>query len=266
MEDLPLVSIVTPSLDQGRYIEDAIESVAAQDYPRIEHIVVDGGSTDGTLDVLHRHEHVRWLSEPDRGQADAINKGFAMATGEIFAWLNADDRYLPGAVAAAVAELRATDAGVVYAGWRQIDEQGRTIKDVQVEPFDYRELLQNRNVIAQPTTFFRRDAFEAVGGLDESYHYALDYEFWLRLGAKYEFRPIDRTAAAFRYHPESKTVAQSSLFWRETRRASRRHGARVLSPMARRELATRHPFLLRLHPLLRAARNLRAKVAVKRPM
>jgi glycosyltransferase involved in cell wall biosynthesis len=266
VEDGPLVSIVTPSLNQGRYIEDAIESVAAQDYPRIEHIVVDGGSTDGTLDVLRRFPELRWVSEPDRGQADAIAKGFAMTRGEILAWLNADDVYLPGAVSAAVEALRTTGAALVYGSWLQIDENGRTLKEVPVAPFDYRELLEIRNMIAQPTAFFRRGAYEAVGGVDPSFHFALDYELWLKLGAKHDVATLERPLAAFRFHPDSKTVAQSSLFWRETRRASRRHGARVLSPMARRELATRHPFLLRLHPLLRAARNLRAKVAVKRPM
>src|SRR5688572_1037654 len=104
--ELPLVSIVTPSLNQGRYLDEAIRSVQGQDYPRLEHVVVDGGSTDETLDVLRRHPHLRWVSEPDGGQSDAVNKGFRLARGEIFGWLNADDYYLPGAVAAAVAVLR----------------------------------------------------------------------------------------------------------------------------------------------------------------
>jgi glycosyltransferase involved in cell wall biosynthesis len=241
----PLVSIVTPSLDQGRFLEEAIRSVAEQNYPSIEHVVVDGGSTDETLEVLRRHPHVRWVSEPDEGQADAIAKGFRLAGGEILAWLNADDLYLPGAVATAVAALREHGAHVVYGGWRQVDERGETIKDVAARPFDYRELLEERNTIAQPSTFFTREAYEAVGGVDTSYRYAMDYELWLRLGARYEFVRVDAILAAFRYHDASKTVADYARFWPETHRASRRHGGRYFSPMWRRTLPDRRPWVLR---------------------
>ena len=118
----PLVSVVTPSLNQAAYIEEAILSVRKQDYPRIEHIVVDGGSTDGTLEILGRYRHLLWSSEPDEGQADALNKGFARARGTVLGWLNADDRYLPGAVSAAVAALAETGSALVHGGWRQVDE------------------------------------------------------------------------------------------------------------------------------------------------
>lgn len=245
MQEAQLVSIVTPSLNQASYLEDAIRSVAEQDYPRIEHVVVDGGSTDGSVEILRRHPHLRWVSEPDDGQADAISKGFAMASGEIFAWLNADDLYLPGAVAAAVAALAETGAALVYGGWRQIDEAGATLKDVPARPFDYRELLERRNTIAQPSAFFTRVAFEAVGGLDTSLRYAMDYELWLKLGARFPVATVDRLLAAFRYHPGSKTVAEAAQFWPETHRASRRHGGSYFSPMYRETLPLRRPWVMR---------------------
>jgi Glycosyltransferases involved in cell wall biogenesis len=148
--DLPIVSIVTPSLDQGRFIEETIKSVLEQDYPRLEHIVVDGGSTDETLDVLRRYPHLTWISEPDAGQADAVNKGFGMARGDVFGWLNADDLYLPGAVSVAVQALRETGAGLVHAGWRQIDEHGATIRDIAPVPFDLDAQLNDGTPSASP--------------------------------------------------------------------------------------------------------------------
>ena len=182
------MSIVTPSLNQGAYIEETIRSVQEQDYPRIEHIVVDAQSSDGTLAVLERYPDIRWVSEADRGQADALNKGFRMARGEIFGWLNADDYLLPGAISAVVAVVRGTGCGLVHGGWRQIAEDGATIKDVTVVPFDFEDMLETRNTVAQPGSVFTREAFEAVGGIDASYHYAMDYELWLRSqsGSRYE--------------------------------------------------------------------------------
>ena len=120
----PLVSVVTPSLDQARFLGEAIESVRTQDYPHVEHIVVDGGSADGSLDLLRAQSGIRWLSESDRGQSDALNKGFALARGAIFGWLNADDVYLPGAIAAAVAAFDDPSIGLVYGGWRKLDDVG----------------------------------------------------------------------------------------------------------------------------------------------
>jgi glycosyltransferase involved in cell wall biosynthesis len=227
--DLPIVSIVTPSLGQWRFIEETIKSVLEQDYPRLEHIVVDGGSTDETLDVLRRYPHLTWISEPDAGQADAVNKGFGMARGDVFGWLNADDLYLPGAVSVAVHALRQTGAGLVHAGWRQIDEHGTTIHDIAPIPFDLDAQLNDRNAVCQPGAFFTREAFEAVGGLDPSYRYAMDYELWLKIGSRFPVTHVDGVLGAYRLHPTSKTVAESSGFWDETVRASRTHGGRRYS-------------------------------------
>lgn len=225
----PLVSIVTPSLDQGRFIEDAIRSVMEQGYPRVEHIVVDGGSSDETLEILGRYPHLTWVSEPDDGQAAAINKGFRMAGGEIYGWLNADDFYLPGAIAAAVSVLRETGCALVHGGWRRVEEDGTVIRDVQVVPFDYHRQLEIVNVVCQPGSFFTRDAYWEVGGVDESYRYSMDYELWLKLGARFDVRHVDRIQAAYRYHDESKSVAEYDDFWPETLRASRAHGGRFFS-------------------------------------
>jgi glycosyltransferase involved in cell wall biosynthesis len=241
----PLVSIVTPSLNQARYLEAAILSVAEQDYPRVEHIVVDGGSTDGSLEILERYPSVQWSSEPDRGQADAVNKGFGLAQGAIFGWLNADDLYLPGALATAVQTFEETGVGLVYGGWQQIDEDGGVKATVPAGEFEYHELV-DRNLIAQPATFFTREAFEAVGGLDPRYHYAMDFDLWLKIGARFEFRRIDRTLAAFRLHSTSKSIAAQDRFWPETRRISRRHGSRFFSGPYVASLATDRPLVYRL--------------------
>jgi glycosyltransferase involved in cell wall biosynthesis len=256
--DLPLVSIVTPSLQQGSFIEEAIVSVLDQDYPRIEHIVVDGGSVDETVDVLMRYPHIRWVSEPDDGQAAAINKGFRLATGEIYGWLNADDYYLPGAVAAAVELIRETGCGLVHGGWRQVDERGAVIRDVPPVEFDYQRQLEHVNVVSQPGSFFTREAYWAVGGVDESYRYAMDYELWLKLGAKVPVRHVDRIQAVYRYHPRSKSTSEYDAFGPETLRASRSHGGRFLSPMyVDYYLPRTHPLLSRVlaaYTLLRAGR------------
>jgi glycosyltransferase involved in cell wall biosynthesis len=154
----PLVSIVTPSLNQGGFIEEAILSVVEQDYPRLEHIVVDGGSVDETLEILRRYTHLRWVSEPDNGQATAINKGFRMASGAILGWLNADDYLLPGAVAAAVQVLSETGCALVHGGWRQVRDDGTTIRDVAAVPFDQLRQLEVANRVCQPGAFFTQEA------------------------------------------------------------------------------------------------------------
>lgn len=244
--ELPLVTVVTPSLNQGRYLEEAIESVSAQDYPRVEHVVVDGGSTDETLDVLARHPHLRWVSEPDGGQASAINKGFRMANGDVYGWLNADDYYVPGAISAAVDVLRSTGCALVHGGWLRVDDDGNVLREVPVVPFDFELQLERRNAVCQPGSFFTRDAYWAVGGVDESYQFAMDYELWLKLGARFPVEHVERTQAAYRYHGESKSMAQYDEFVPETLRASRAHGGRFFSPLYLDfYLPYRHPMLNR---------------------
>lgn len=227
----PLVSIVTPSLNQGRFLEDAIRSVLDQEYEPIEYIVIDGGSSDETLEILSRYPQLRWISEPDGGQSSALNKGFRLVRGEVLAWLNADDFYLPGAVAAAVASLQRSGAGLVYADILRCDEDGTNRRRVPSQPWDFWLHINDRNRIWQPAAFFRRDAFEAAGRVNEEFHLAMDYDLWTRIGEKFPVERVDAVWAAERRHPNSKTSQHADDFYREDRRISRAYGGRFVSPM-----------------------------------
>lgn len=204
----PLVSIVTPSYNQGEYIRHTIDSVLSQDYPRLEYVVVDGASTDGTRGVLEAYTgRLTWISEPDRGQAHAINKGFRLGSGEILGWLNSDDVYLPAAVAAATEFLvRHPDVMMVYGEASYIDEAGRTVDVYPTEPFRWKRLGQTC-FICQPAVFFRRAAVEAVGYLNETLHYALDYDLWLRIGHRFPVAYLPRYLAQSRQHLRAKSVS-----------------------------------------------------------
>jgi glycosyltransferase involved in cell wall biosynthesis len=229
---MTLVSIVTPSLDQGRYVREAIESVRAQTYSPIEHVVVDGGSTDGTLDVLGEYDGLRWVSEADRGQSHALNKGFALATGEILGWLNADDAYEPGAVAEAVEALRATGAGLVYADVTRVDDDGVNPRRIRSRPeFDLWTELNLGCGIYSPAVFFTREALETAGGIDESLHLTMDDDLWLRIGMRFPVRHVDTVWATQRRHEEAKSVSRREDFWPERLAVSRRHGGRLVSPL-----------------------------------
>jgi glycosyltransferase involved in cell wall biosynthesis len=237
--DRPTVSIVTPSFNQGRFLAAAIESVLAQDYPAIEYHVVDAGSTDETLEVLRAYgDRIRWISEPDAGQADGIDKGIRSTTGEIVAWLNADDLYLPGAVMKAVAALEQdTHAAGVYGNAEFVDVEGRAIGPcAQVEPFDLERLINILDFIVQPATFFRRTAYEAAGGLDRSLHYCMDYDLWIRLGRGAPLRYIEQTLAQVRLHPETKTAIGGLPRLLEIERMVRRYGRPALPDGFQREM------------------------------
>ncbi len=227
-EALPVVSIVSPSLNQGAYIEDTIRSVLAQDYPRIEYVVMDGGSTDGSRAVLERYEgRIRWVSGPDGGQAAAINQGLRASTGEVLAWLNCDDTYEPGAVSAAVQYLRDhPEVTLVYGDATQTDAQGTEIGPfAQVEPFELDRLVHQGDFVVQPAAFFRREAFLAVGGLDESLHWAMDYDLWLKIGRRFPVAYLPRRLARCRWTGENKTSLGGFARLAEIERVGRRHGA-----------------------------------------
>jgi len=217
MPDLPLISVVMPSFNQAAYLEQAICSVLEQDYPRLELIVVDGGSTDGSAAIIEKYAGrlAWWVSEKDRGQADAINKGLARAGGEIVAWLNSDDVYLPGALREAAAALQDNpQAGLVYGDVKSIDAAGAVFNIMRYGQWGLDDLMVFR-ILGQPGVFMRRSVQRAAGGLDESYHLLLDHHLWLRMAMQAGMVYVPRAWAAARYHAAAKNVAQAAGFGRE---------------------------------------------------
>lgn len=230
----PLVTIVTPSLNQGRYLATAIESVLAQDYPHVEHLIFDAGSTDETAAVAARYSgRSTFVQAADRGQSHAINRGLRCARGEIVQWLNADDWLEPGAIGAVVeAFRRAPDAAAVYGHGRVADGEGRPAGAPYRAPlpFDLRRLLCVCDTLAQPSCFLRRDAVLAVGGLDETLHWAMDWDLYLRLACRFRFVPVDRELATWREYSGTKTRSGGWRRFRELVRVLRRHGVRRYPP------------------------------------
>lgn len=211
------VSIVTPSFNGRRYLEATARSILSQSGPfELEWVVVDGGSTDGTVDFLGTLDdpRVRWTSEADRGQSHAINKGMDAASGDVVAWLNTDDLYAPGALAAVAGAFAANPAAQWLAGRCEIIDAGGTVirpavrryKERSLRRYAYRKLLRE-NFISQPAVFWRRDFGRRVGPLDESLHYTMDYDLWLRMGRQSPPLVLDRVLAQFRLHRASKTGA-----------------------------------------------------------
>lgn len=223
---LPLVSIVTPSLNQGRFLRATIESVLGQDYPALEYWVIDGGSRDDSEQVLREFAHDRrfhYVIEPDEGQSDAINKGWRRSTGKILAWLNSDDIYYPGAIRRQVGALLANpDAGLVYGDVDYTDTNGQFLGRCHARPFDPRRFLHVQ-MIPQPSLFMRRELIERFGGLDPTLHYMMDYEFLLRVMRHTRFHYNRERVATYRLHSESKTEARGQEMVDEALEILERH-------------------------------------------
>lgn len=216
----PRVTVITPSYNQARFLESTIRSVIEQDYPSIEHIVIDGDSRDGSVDIIRRYEsHLAyWISESDSGQADAINKGLARATGKYVAWLNSDDIYLPGAIHRAVAALaRNPNAGLVYANWVGINADGDQTNWPHCRQYSLVDLLSMR-IIPQPTVFMRRDVLQSVGGIDPTYHLLMDHHLWVRIARVAPILFVDEYWAGARHHAQAKNSTQRLGFTKEARR------------------------------------------------
>jgi len=222
-----LVSIITPSFNQAKFLEETILSVLGQDYPGIEYIIVDGGSKDGSVEIIRQYEERLswWVSEPDLGQTDAINKGFSRAKGEILAWINSDDTYEPGAVSEAVDFLKKNpEVGLVYGDANFINAEGEVIGKFPSRQTDYKRLRRGYVHVAQQASFFRADLWKRVGPLDPSFYFAMDYDLWVRLARLAPVSYFPRLWANFRLHGDAKTIAADDRCWPEMLKVHRREG------------------------------------------
>lgn len=217
--DLPSIALVTPTRNQGGFIRQTIDSVLTQAYPRLEYLVVDALSTDQTIEILNSYgDSFRWVSEADTGQTNAINKGWRMTSGEIIAWLNSDDLLSPGALhKVGVFFLENPSVDIAYGDCDYIDENGNFLQKYPTQAFDKLSLITGTiNYIPQPATFIRRRVLQSIGPLNESLHYVMDYDYWLRaavLGRKFVYVP--ELWAALRLHSSAKSVASLNKFGEE---------------------------------------------------
>jgi glycosyltransferase involved in cell wall biosynthesis len=246
----PLVTIVTPSYNQAQFLEATIQSVLAQDYPNIEYILVDGGSKDGSLEIIQRYSgHFSyWVSEKDKGHADALNKGFDRATGVIWAWLNSDDTYYPGTVSEAVRYLiDHPEVGMVYGDADLTDENGEVIGRFASRQTSYRQMLDGSVHIPQATTFVRASVWKQIGLLDLSLFFGFDYDLWVKIAKVSKIQYVPRKWATFRLHGEGKSIRFDDRCYPDMLRVRERELGKGLSRLALK--ARLRPFLYAWLPL-----------------
>ncbi|MCD4752456.1 MAG: glycosyltransferase [Anaerolineaceae bacterium] len=210
----PSVSIITPSFNQADYLEETIQSVLSQNYSDMEYLIVDGGSTDGSVKIIERYADQLdwWVSESDEGQSDGINKGFRKATGDIVCWVNSDDVLMPGAIERAIKVFdEHPDAVMVYGDVYSIDETGKTFNKMKYGDWKLKDLMQF-SIIGQPAVFMRRESIRASGYLDISFQFLMDHHLWLRLAQEGEIVHVHEFLAKARYHAEAKNIAQAANF------------------------------------------------------
>lgn len=260
--DWPRISVVTPSLNQVKFIEQTIRSVIMQGYPNLEYIIIDGGSTDGSVEIIRKYENhlAYWVSEPDRGQSHAINKGFSRATGEILCWLNSDDYYFPGTLFTAAETLRTGTGNYALVGdCVAIFEDGSPPFEGRGRYENFKRLLQfwKGYHMHQPSIFWRREVFEQVGYLDESLVYTMDFDYWLRIAQRFNFVNINKPLSYANYHSEAKTGDNYVRTRKEQMRHAHRYWPRRPHPTHYQfqiSMYTHMIFLPRWHRFLALAR------------
>lgn len=231
-QTLPKVSIITPSYNQAAFLERTILSVLEQDYPNLEYIIIDGGSSDNSKEIIQKYAErlAYWQSRKDKGQTDAINQGFARASGEVFAWLNSDDVLYPGAISAAIGQLlKHPEIGMVYGDCDWINADDEVIGRFPAAQTDLKKLRRGYVHIPQQASFFRAELWRKVAPLDDSFYFAMDYDLWTRLAAQKPLLYVQQVWAGFRLHEGAKSIAEDDRCWPEMLRVHYRDGGKKFS-------------------------------------
>jgi glycosyltransferase involved in cell wall biosynthesis len=248
------ISIVTPSLNQGKFIEQAIMSVMNQDHDDIEHIVMDGGSTDETISTLKKYTHLQWVSERDSGQSNAINKGFKKATGEILAWLNSDDYYENNVFGSIVEYFqRHPECMILYGDITFVDRDGIPLSVFAGRTITYEMLIRRPDLLRQPSFFWRRSVWNELGGVDENLHLVMDFDFFLRAAARFGFHHINRNLSHFRYYGGGKSLSRAKQQMDELLSVYKKYNIKIGVPTYWNLLLNYGKVLVRQSPIMRAS-------------